>query len=116
MVVSRDEGHRRGLQDVRDHGEFLGGGVCRGDQPRDHVGARREQQHPADDLVDLVEPEPESGRDTEVAAAAPERPEEMGVSLLVHLEKLAVGGHHLSREQVIDREPVLADEEAYAAA
>ena len=50
--------------------------------------------------------------DTEVAAAAPQRPEEIRVSLLVHVEKLAVGGHHLSREHVVDGEPVPAHEKA----
>ena len=95
VLLRGDERQRRRLQDVRDHRELLRGRVRRGDQPGDHVGARGEQQHPADDVVDLVEPEPQPGRDTEVAAAAPERPEEIGVRLLVHLEQLAVGGHHL---------------------
>src|SRR4029450_7557983 len=78
--------------------------------------AGRKDQHTADDLVDLVQPQTESGHDTEVAAAAPEGPEEIEVNVLVHVEKLAVGGHHLSREHVVDGEAVLADEEAHAAA
>ncbi len=93
-----------------------GSRICRGNQPGDHVCAPREDQHSSDDLVDLVQPQTESGHDTEVAAAAPEGPEEIGVRVLVHIEMLAVGGHHFSREHVVDGEAVLADEEADAAA
>jgi len=38
----------------------------------------------------------------------------MGV--LVRLEQLAAGGDHFGAEDVVDREPVLADQEAGAAA
>lgn len=50
--------------------------------------------------------------DTEVAAA-PEGPEEIRMSVLIRVEKLAVGGHHLSREHVVDGEGVLADRKKF---
>ena len=116
MLLGAEERQWRSLHDVRDDGELLGGCLRGGDQPDDHLGARREHQHPADDLVDLVEPEPQPGRDAEVAAAAPKRPEQLGMGVLVYLEQLAVGGDHFGAEDVVDREPVLADQEADAAA
>ena len=116
VLLGWDDRHRRRLHDGRDHRELLGGRVCRGDQPSDHLGACRQQEHAAEDSVDLVEPETQPGRDPEVAAAAPKRPEEIGVTLLVHHEELAVRGDDLSAEEVVDREPVLAHEEADAAA
>ena len=66
--------------------------------------------------VDRVEPELEAGRDAEVAAAAADRPEQVRIVLGVDAEELAVGGHDLGGEQVVDREAVLADEVADAAA
>ena len=116
VLLRGDERQRRGLQHVRNHGQVLGRRICRADQAGDHVGARREHQHSAYDMVDLVQPQTESGHDAEVAAAAPEGPEEIGMRVLVHVEMLAVGGHHFSREHVVDGEAVLADEEADAAA
>ena len=46
-------------------------------------GRGRQDQHPADDLRDLVQPELEARGDAEVAAAAADRPEEVGLALLV---------------------------------
>ena len=55
----------------------------------DRVGRRGQDQHAADDRADLVEPELEPGRDAEVAAAAADRPEQVGVRLGVHAQELA---------------------------
>ena len=63
-----------------------------------------------------MEPEPEPGGDAEVAAPAADRPEEVGMRLVVDLEELAVRGHDLGGEQVVDRHAVLAREEADPAA
>ena len=79
-------------------------------------GVGRQDQHAADDRVDLVQPELEPGRDAEVAAAAADRPEQVRVRLGVHAQELAVGGHDLGGQQVVDRQAVLADEVADAAA
>lgn len=62
-----------------------------------------------------MEPQSEPRHDAEVASAAAQRPEQIGVVLLVHLEKLAVGGHDLGADEVVDRQTVLADEEPDAA-
>ena len=50
--------------------------------------------------------------DPEVAAAAAQGPEEIGVVVGVHAQELTVGGHDVGGEQVVDREAVLAREEA----
>jgi hypothetical protein len=63
-----------------------------------------------------VEPVVEAGDDAEVATASPDRPEEVCVAVAVDLQDLAVGGHHLRAEQVVDRQPVLAHEVADATA
>ena len=46
--------------------------------------------------------------DPEVAAAAADRPEQVGFVVGVDLPDPAVGGDHLGREQVVDRQAVLA--------
>ena len=86
------------------------------DEARDDVRGRREEQHPADDPVELLQPELQPGGDAEVAAAAADRPEEVRVAGGVGEDDPAVRGDQLGREQVVDREPVLADEEAHSAA
>ena len=53
--------------------------------------------------------------DAEVPAAAAQRPEQVGVVVGVDAQDLAVRRHDLGGEQVVDRHPVLADEEADAA-
>jgi len=116
VLPGGDERQRRGPHDVRDDGELPGGRLRGGGRPGDHLGARREHRHPAGGLAGLVEPEPQPGRDAEVAAAAPKRPEEPGMGVLVRLEQPAAGGDHFGAEDVVDREPVLADQEAGAAA
>ena len=57
-----------------------------------------------------MQPELEAGRDPEVSAAAADRPEQVRVGLCVHAQQLAVRGHDLGGQQVIDRQAVLADE------
>ena len=80
-------------------------------------GGRRQDQHAADDPRDLVEPELEARRDAEVAAAAADRPEQVGVGGLRRRDAgRAVGGHELGGEQRVDRHAVLADEVADPAA
>ena len=54
--------------------------------------------------------------DAEVAAAAAQRPEQVGVLRLVCRDDAAVGQHDVGRQQVVDRQPVLAGEVADAAA
>jgi hypothetical protein len=58
----------------------------------------------------------ERGHDAEVAAAAPQRPQQVGVLVRAGAHQLSVGGHELGGEQVVAGEPVLALEPARAAA
>ena len=60
--------------------------------------------------------EQEARHHAEVAAAATQRPEEIGVLILAGGDKAAVGEDHIGFEQVVDREPVLAREIPRAAA
>src|SRR5262245_29897468 len=62
-----------------------------------------------------MELEFERGDDPEVAASAPETPEQVGVLLLARHHELAVGGDHVARAQVVDRQPELAHQVADAA-
>ena len=54
--------------------------------------------------------------DAEVAAAAAQRPEEVGIGVGGHVDDAAVGGHELDAEHVVGREPVLRHQPAEAAA
>jgi hypothetical protein len=70
------------------------------DRPGEHLRAER-------DAVEL-----ELRDDSEVAAPAAEAPEQVGVLVLARLEELAVGSHDIHRNELIDREPVLAHDPA----
>jgi hypothetical protein len=63
-----------------------------------------------------VQPELEGGDDAEVAAAAADRPEQVGVLPLAGPHALAVGQHQLGGEQVVDGEAAAAGQVAQAAA
>ncbi len=72
-----------------------------------HLG-RVHQQAPEDDRADRVEPEVEGGDDPEVAAAAPDRPEQVGVLVVRGHHLASVGRHDLGTEEVVAGEPELA--------
>ncbi len=79
--------------------------------------ALRAEQHQRDrELGELGEAEGELGRDPEVAAAAVQRPEQLGVLLLACGHGATVRGRQLDREQVVACEPELALEPPGAAA
>ena len=63
-----------------------------------------------------MQPEEERGDDAEVAAAAAQRPEEIGVLRLAGGDEAAVGQHHVGLEQVVDGQAELAGEVAEPAA
>jgi len=110
-------GHHRhgwGGQDVDDARQLLGRGVGGGDDPGQHLGGGRQQQQPAQHPVQRAQPELEARRHPEVAAAAAQRPEQVRVVLGVGTPHLAVGGHHLGGQQVVDRQAVLSDQVADA--
>ena len=58
----------------------------------------------------------ERRHDAEVAAAAPQGPQQVGVLVLAGADQPPVGRHDLGRDEVVDREPVAAPEPADAAA
>ena len=85
---------------------------------REHLGGRldRPEGRPGDHRAGVVEPEDELGDDGEVAAAAAQRPEQVGVLLGARPDALAAREHDLGLEQVVDREPVGAGQVTEAAA
>jgi hypothetical protein len=112
VVLGGDGRHRRGVHHVGDRRELLRRGLGLGDEGGEHLGRRGEEEHPAEDLAHLVEAELEPRGDAEVPAAAADRPEQVRVVLGIDVQELAVRGHDLGGEQVVDRHAVLADEEA----
>jgi hypothetical protein len=63
-----------------------------------------------------VEPEQERGDDAEVAAAAAQGPEEIGVFRFAGGDEAAVRQHQIGLEQIVDGQPELAGEVPDAAA
>ena len=66
--------------------------------------------------AEVVGAEGEAGDDAEVAAAAAQRPEQLGVAIGVDLDHLAAGQHELEGDEVVAGETVLAGEPADPAA
>src|SRR3974377_561958 len=60
--------------------------------------------------------EQERSDDTKIPAAAPDRPEQVLVLILVHRHTTAVGKHHIRADQVVDSEPEAPREMAQPAA
>lgn len=116
MVLRRDEGQRRAGHDVDDRGQLVRRRLRRGQEPGDRRGRGGEQQHPADDAVQRVQPELHPGDHAEVPAAAAQRPEQVRVLLGVRAHHPAVREHDVRREQVVDGQPVRAGQVADAAA
>ena len=77
---------------------------------------RPEDRPGEDDRADVVQAEFELGDDAEIAAAAAQAPEQVGVLGLARLHELAVGRHQVDRQEVVDRHAVLALEPSDAAA
>ena len=110
------ERHRRRRHHVRDRRELVGRRLRLGDERRDRLGRGRQEEQSPHDRADVVQSKMQAGRDAEVAAPAPDRPEQIGVMLVVDVQHLPVGGHDLGGEQGIDREPVRPGEEPDATA
>ena len=77
-------------------------------------GVQLEEDRPPIDHRHGVKLELERGYDTEVAAPAPQRPEQILVLVGTGGERLAVGGHHVGRNEVVDRQAVASGEVADA--
>ena len=107
----RRQGHREG-----DDRQLLGRLRAEVDEPADGLLRQRQDERPAVDHADIVEPVAEPGDDAEVAAAAADGPEEVLVLIGARVDDPAVGRDELHREQAVDRQAVLAHEVADAAA
>jgi hypothetical protein len=105
-----------GGADVRDRRQRLRCGIGLGEEGVDRLSRCRQQQHPAHDPFHVVEAQPEPRRHAEVAAAAADRPEQVGVRLGVDTQELALRRDDVGGEQVVDRETVGPDEVADTAA
>jgi hypothetical protein len=85
----------------------------------EHVFGRREgiQHHAAQDgRPDRVQPELERGDHAEVAAAAPDGPEQVRVFAFACRQELALGGNDVGGQKVVTGKPVRAQEPAQTAA
>ncbi len=100
--------------DVGDGRKLVRRRLGRGDEAGDRLGRGREDEHPAREGVQVVQPELEARRDAEVAAAAADSPEEVRMSVGIDAQDPTVGDHHLCRQQRIDGQPVLPDEIPHA--
>jgi hypothetical protein len=67
------------------------------------------------ELADLDDVELDGGHDAEVAAAAAQRPEQLGLVLGVDADQLPLGGDELERRDGVGLQPVLAREPPHAA-
>ena len=111
-------GQRRRAQEADDRGDLVGdvcGPVAVG---AERIGAElgRQDQRAGVDLGDRQQVEVQRGDDRVAAAAAAQRPEEVGVVVGVDPPLLAVGGDELDRVHAVAGEPVAAPEPAQPAA
>ena len=116
MGVGRDERERRSGHEERDRGQLLGRAGRDGNQPPEHVARGRQEERTAEHEVDRLQRVLEAGHDPEVAAAPANRPEQVRVRRLAHGEQAAVRRDQLDGDQVVDRQAVLAGQEADPAA
>src|SRR5947208_3111327 len=56
------------------------------------------------------------GYDPEISAAAPKRPEQIGILIGIRFYKFAVRQHHVGREEIIDAQSTFAGEMADSSA
>ena len=115
MELGRDERQRGCRHDVDDGAELLG---CLPDDLDDlghGLGRRGQDEEPADDLRHLVQPVGEARRDSHVAAAPADRPEEVRLVVGIDVVDRAVCRDDLGSEDVVDGQAVGAAEEADAA-
>ena len=113
----REERHRRRrTEDVGDQGELVRCLIRGLDEPRERLRRRGDGEHAARDRVHRVQAVVEARHDAEVAAAAADRPEQVGLVRLVDVDDAPVGRHDFGSEHMVDRQPVLAHEVAGAAA
>ena len=119
LVLLGDERRRRRVQ-AADHDVDVrrqrGDHVPRVAQGGSSLVQAPEQEAEVHHRAGLVQLELELRHDREVAAAAAQRPEQVGVLLLGRHQHVTGGCHDAGGEQVVDRQPVLAAQPPHAAA
>ncbi len=113
VELGRERLGRRQAPADRERAQLLGRcghEVAPGRQDLRCVGERVEDRPDHHHRADRVRLELERGDDAEVAAGAADGPEQVLVLGRARLPELPVGGDDVDREQVVDREPVLAAE------
>ena len=116
VVLGRHERQRRDAHEDRDEREAVGRSVGDLDDLAHHVDRRRQRDGTAQEPVHGVESEREARGDAEVAAAAPDAPEQLRLVRGVDRPDLAVGGHDIGGDERVDGHAVGAREPADAAA
>ena len=71
---------------------------------------------PGEDHLHRMQLEQEAGHDAEIAAAAAQGPQQVGILLLAGGDEAAVGQHDIGLEQIVDGQAVFARQIAVAAA
>ena len=113
--ISSNGGSCRIRNDGRDRVRRVDGPAGPGAQDLLRVGAVPDQ-HPGVRRLDRVEPELQRGDHAEVAAAAADRPEQLGLGVRVGPDQPAVGGDDLDRGDAVGGQAELAGVPADAAA
>jgi hypothetical protein len=113
-----DVRQRRDLDQARARADLVGRGAGPLDPGLEDLGAAlpRPQHHPGVDRRVRVQLDLDGGHDAVVAAAAAQRPEQVGVVVVGGADERAVGGHELDRADAVGGEAVLAGEPREAAA
>ena len=100
------ERHRRRRHHIGDGRELVGRRLRRRDEAGDRFGRRGQADHAAGELRQVVQPVLEAHRHAEIAAAAADRPEQVGLVRRVDGEQAPVGRDDFRRQQRIDGQPV----------
>ena len=115
MEFLGNDGQGRGQAEVGHDADFVGGGGHEvAEEPQHARGLLHGPGHQAGDHGGAyrVEPVLERGDDPEVAAAAAQAPEQLGVLVVAGDKELAVGGDHVAGREVVDGESEAAHEVA----
>ncbi|WP_236589914.1 GntR family transcriptional regulator [Ramlibacter aurantiacus] len=110
LQLRRHEGRGRCVHERHDQREFLGRLAREPLVMREHLGCLGGWVHHEAGVHrrDLMQAEGEPGHHAEVASPAAQRPEQLGVLVLVRHADAAVGQHDLGVDEVVAGQPVLA--------
>ena len=116
VELGRDERRGRSGHQDRDRREGLRRARRDRAEAAQDLAGRRHEQRAAEDHADRIEAELEARHHAEVATAAADGPEQVGVLLLARGDDAALGGDQLDGDERVDRQAVLADQPTDAAA